>query len=343
MGQFGEKKKFAVVGCGSIGARHLAVIDAEPGAELVAFCDNDKNALAKHKPYYRRAKYYEDYEKMLDENQIDVVNICTPHNLHAPMSILAAQKKTHILSEKPMAIKIDEAKAMIKAADDNNVLLMVVKQNRYNVPVKLAMDAISSGKLGRIFMVQCNVMWNRYDDYYSRSPWRGKKEFEGGALYTQVSHFIDLMIWWFGDITDAKSKLSLKNHRNIDIEDCGNAIVTFDSGVMGTIDWSTCVYNKNFEGSITIIGEYGTVKIGGQYLNKIDYWDVRAYPIPSNIDFSDKPNSYSNYQGTSSNHDKVIKDVLLKLSAKDNTVVDGREAIKTIEAIELIYKNAIFL
>ena len=162
---------------------------------------------------------------------------------------------------------------------------------------------------------------------------------EGGALYTQASHFIDLLVWWFGDVIKAKTFLETKNH-HIEIEDCGTSVLEFESGVMGTINWTTCVYNKNYEGSITIIGEYGTIKIGGQYLNKIEYWDVRAYPLPDGIEFSDKPNAYGKYQGTSSNHDKVIADVIRNLTNQKHSIVFGDEGIRTIKAIELMYNSA---
>jgi predicted dehydrogenase len=162
---------------------------------------------------------------------------------------------------------------------------------------------------------------------------------EGGALHTQVSHFIDLMIWWFGSIIDAQTSLDTKNH-DIEIEDCGQTIVRFESGAMGSIIWTTCVYNKNYEGSITIIGEKGTIKIGGQYLNKIEFWDVMSYPLPEDVEFTDKPNAYGKYQGTSSNHDKVVHDVVAELLNERHNVVEGDEGMKTIEAIELIYKHA---
>jgi predicted dehydrogenase len=191
-------------------------------------------------------------------------------------------------------------------------------------------------KLGKIFMVKCDVLWNRYNDYYTRSDWRGDVKKEGGALFTQASHFIDLMVWLFGEISSSKTKTQTLNHP-IEIEDCGTALLNFKSGVMGALSWTTCVYNKNYEGSITIIGEHGTIKVGGLYLNKIEYWDVRGHPLDNTISFSDKPNVYSNYQGTSSNHDHVIKNVIAKLKNEDNDIVDGYEGLKTIRAIETLY------
>jgi predicted dehydrogenase len=255
------------------------------------------------------------------------------------MAIEAAENGKHILVEKPMALTVGDSQKMIQAAKANDVLLMVVRQNRYNVPIGTTKRVLDEGILGKIFMVQCNVLWNRHQEYYEESNWRGIKKLEGGALYTQVSHYIDLLIWWFGDIIDAKVDMDTKNH-NIEIEDCGNALLTFESGVMGNLLWTTCVYNKNFEGSITIVGENGIIKIGGQYLNQIDFWDILAYPLPDDIEFIDKPNAYGKYQGTSSNHDKVMQDVVSKLLGERHNIVEGDEGIRTIKAIEMIYKSA---
>lgn len=333
------KVKFAIIGCGSIGSRHVAVVDAEERAEIVALCDIDQDKVSKLSSLYEGIPYFTDYDELLKKSDADVVSICTPHGLHAEMAIKAAEAGKHILVEKPMALSVADCHRMIEAANRHNVKLMVVKQNRYNVPIALTKKALDSGFLGKIFMVQCNVLWNRHQGYYNDSNWRGSLKLEGGALHTQVSHFIDLMIWWFGDVVDAKTDIATKNHA-IEIEDCGQALLTFKSGTLGTIVWTTCVYNKNYEGSITIIAENGTIKIGGQYLNKIEFWDVKSYPLPDDVEFTDKPNAYGKYQGTSSNHDKVVHDVIAELLNERHNVVEGDEGMKTIEAIELIYKNA---
>lgn len=335
--QEGKRIKFAVVGCGSIGARHLAVLDAEPNAELVAFCDIDpKKRQAMSNLYHVPA--YESLSEMLSHTDAEVINICTPHTLHAPMAIEVALAKKHILCEKPMTLTQADAKKMIEAARDNNVKLMVVKQNRYNKPVELVNQAIRAGKLGKIFMVKCDVLWNRGEDYYKNSTWRGQKTTEGGALYTQVSHFIDLLIWWCGDLVKANTHVATQNH-DIETEDSGSAVLKFSSGALGSLTWTTCVPNKNYEGSITLIGERGIIKIGGPYLNKIEFWDVKDYPLPAGVVFEDKPNVYAKYQGTSSNHDKVIVDVVRVLNGQPNIMVFGEEGAKTSAAIELIYKN----
>jgi predicted dehydrogenase len=216
---------------------------------------------------------------------------------------------------------------------------MVVKQNRYNVPIALTREALAAGRLGRVFMVQCNVLWNRHDGYYRDSNWRGRRDLEGGVLYTQVSHFIDLMIWWFGDVVRSEAWIETRNHA-VEIEDCGIASLEFASGVMGSLMWTTCVYNRNYEGSITIVGEKGTIKIGGQYLNKIEFWDVQSHPLPEDVEWVDQPNVYGKYQGSSSNHDKVMRDVVVDLLQQRHSVVEGDEGMKTINAIERIYQSA---
>ncbi len=331
--------KFAVVGCGNIGRRHIAVIEAEERAAVVAICDVEKGKCEKIVETYGKIPSYTDYAKMLSETEADIISICTPHGLHAEMAIAAAKAGKHILVEKPMALSIKDAERMVQAANENNVKLIVVKQNRYNTPIALTKQAIEEGRLGKIYMVQSNILWNRNKEYYTESNWRGKKNLEGGALYTQVSHFIDLLIWWFGEVTEATTKLETKKH-TIETEDCGSSILKFESGVMGSLTWTTCVYNKNFEGSITIMGEKGTIKVGGLYLNKIDFWDVQSFPLPENIVFEDQPNQYGKYQGTSSNHDKLINEVVKKLLNERYNVVEGDEGIKTIKAIELIYASA---
>ena len=333
-----NKVKFAVVGCGSIGKRHIAVLDADPDAQLVAICDLDENRAKELSDLYEGVPFFSDYEEMLRNIDADVINVVTPHALHKEMSIKALQAGFNVLVEKPMALTVEDCKEMNDVSKASGKKLWVVKQNRHNVPVRLAKQAISEGRLGKIFMVKCDILWNRYQGYYDESPWRGKIEEEGGALFTQASHFIDLLIWWCGDIVEVKAHAETQNHQ-IQTEDTGIAILRFDSGAIGSLVWTTCVYHKNFEGSITIIGEKGTIKIGGQYLNKMEYWDVEGYPLPEGIDFNDKPNAYGKYQGTSSNHDKVIKAIISSIRNESDETVAGIEGIRSIDAIEQIYHH----
>lgn len=330
---------FAVVGCGHIGQRHLAVIAAEPGARLVAFCDVDQQKLATCAARYPDARAYTDYERMLRDTSARVIAICTPHGLHSIMSIQAAYAGKHILVEKPMALTSIESERMIAAAADCGVKLYVVKQNRYNRPILLTKGALDAGRLGRPLMVQCNVIWNRNAAYYAQSPWRGNRHLEGGALQTQVSHFLDLMVWWFGELTQAKTIMDTLNH-DIQIEDCGASALRFQSGVIGSLLWTTCAYRQNYEGSLTIIAEKGLIKIGGKYLNEIEHWDVADYPQPTDLVLDDQPNDYGSYQGSSSNHDKLIHDLVGQLVESREGVVEGGEGLKSIRAIERIYGAA---
>lgn len=330
--------KFAVIGCGNIGLRHLAVLAELPNAEVVAICDPDPIRLAQGVDRYPDAKAFGSLDELLAGCVANVISICTPHYLHAEHTLQAVAAGRHVLVEKPMALSVADADRMIAAAQAAGVLLMVVKQNRYNVPVALTKRALESAHFGRLLMVQCNVVWNRYDGYYRQSPWLGRKGLEGGALFTQVSHFIDLLIWTCGNIVDAGGLIETKNH-DIEIEDCGSAWLRFDSGVMGSLFWTTCAYNRNFEGSMTILGEKGIVKIGGQYLNQIEHWDVEGAPLPAGIEWNDRPNAYGKYQGSSSNHDKVFRDVIAAVNRDACSVVSGEEGKKTVEAIELLYSR----
>ena len=330
--------RFAVVGCGAIGARHLALLASEPRARVTSVCDKDATAAARAATRVG-AEAFTDYADMLRRSDADVVTICTPHALHADMAVAAAEAGKHVLVEKPMALTTSDARRVIDAARRHRVKLSVVKQNRYNVPVTMAKRALDEAWLGRVFMVQCAVLWNRRDAYYSESDWRGRRSGEGGGLYTQASHFLDLLTWWFGDVVSAKADVATMNHA-IEIEDCGTALLSFSSGVMGTLVWTTCVYRENYEGSITIVGERGTVKIGGKYLNEMEYWDVQDHPLSTDVPCTDTPNVYAGgYQGSSSNHDKVIRDTIAAILEDQSGFVDGYAGLKSIEAIERIYAS----
>ena len=330
--------RFAVVGCGNIGSRHLAILDAFEQATLAAFCDVDVIKLQKYSELYPNVAAYDSIDDLLNHCRVDVVNVCTPHYLHCEHALSVIRRGVHALVEKPMSLTTRDADKMIDAAQRAGVLLMVMKQNRYNLPVVMLREAMEAQRLGRVLLAQCNVVWNRYSGYYSQSPWLGRRALEGGSLFTQVSHFIDLLIWMCGDVVEASGRIETKTHR-VEIEDCGTAWLRFSKGAMGTLLWTTSAYNKNVEGSITLVCERGTVKIGGPYLNRVEYWDVEGLPLPNGIEWVDQPNSYGKYQGSSSNHDKVLRDVIRRVRKEDFHVVGGEEARKTIQAIEMIYES----
>ena len=326
----------AVVGCGHIGRRHLEVAEATPRVALAGYFDTDAAAVARARAAYPAARAYDSYAALLADGGVSAVSICTPHGLHAEMAIAAARAGKHILVEKPMALSVADARAMIAAAADAGVRLFVVKQNRYNSPVKLVKRALDEGRLGRIYLAQCNVLWNRGPEYYADSPWRGSRALEGGALQTQVSHFIDLLIWWLGDVEDAAG-LTARLAHDIEFEDVGVAALKFGGGAVGALTWTTLAYNHNLEGSITLLGERGNIKVGGRYLNQVDHWDVRGYPLPHDLDFDDRPNDYGAYQGSSNNHDRALDALVDELTVRRSGMVEGAEGMRTIEAIDRIY------
>jgi predicted dehydrogenase len=330
---------FLLVGCGHIGQRHLDVLLDHSDVALQAVCDINGDILEKLRARHSDLPLYARYEQMLAEVPADIVSICTPHGLHAEMSIQATRAGRHVLVEKPMALTSAESYDMIEAAAQEDVHLYVVKQNRYNAPSRLTHRALREERLGEIYMVQCNVMWNRHAGYYEKSPWRGLKHLEGGALHTQASHFIDLLVWWFGELAEARTLLATLKH-DIEFEDCGVAALRFESGALGSLLWTTCAHHANYEGSITILGERGTIKIGGPYLNEIEHWDVQSYPMPRDVTFDDEPNDYGRYKGSSSNHPALIDAVVQQFLADRRGIVEGEEGKKTLDAIETIYGAA---
>ena len=332
-----NKISVAIVGCGHIGKRHAAVIDESPFLELAGLCDIELERAKELGDLYNVNIREVDYKKLL-EKKIDLISICTPHYLHKEMAISSLKAGRNVIVEKPMALSSADANEMTAVADTLGQKLFVIKQNRFNVPIKLAEEAIRNNHLGETFMVQCNVLWNRHQAYYDQSEWRGYLNKEGGALFTQASHFIDILVWWFGDVIDANTKIATQNHK-IEVEDAGITNLQFSSGVLGSLNWTTNIYNKNYEGSITIIAEKGTIKIGGAYLNKIEFWDVQSYPLPENIAYIDLPNNYGKYQGSSSNHHKVFEEVAKSLLGEASNTVEGYEGARSIEAIEKIYNG----
>ena len=331
-----RKIRFGIIGCGRIGSRHAERISQNPQAELVVLCDNKQARIDELKNKYKDDSYL-NYHDLLKRNDIDVVSICTPNGLHSEMSIKTANAGKHILCEKPMTIRVDDGRKMIDAAEKNNVNLFVVKQNRYNPPVAMVKEIIDNGIIGKIYMLIVNVFWNRGADYYEESDWKGRLELDGGTLYTQVSHFIDLMLWYGGDFTNVEV-LGKRNKYNIDFEDNGIVLAEFVSGAIGSVNYTVCAEQENMEGSITVIAENGTVKIGGQYLNTLEYERIKDYKIPG-LEPSRPANDYGKYRGSMSNHDKVIQNVIDVLQNNGEQHVTAFEALKTVEFIEQCYKK----
>ncbi|MEO6832927.1 MAG: Gfo/Idh/MocA family oxidoreductase, partial [Chitinophagaceae bacterium] len=257
--------RFAIIGHGNIGHRHAHHILAAPDAELVAVCDIDptkNNNLPDGTPFFGSV------ETMLAANLADVACVCTPNYLHEKHTIQALNAGLHAVVEKPMAISTEAADRMIVCSQETGKLIFAVKQNRYNPPVQAVKELIENGGLGKLFMIQVNCFWNRGDSYYAQSPWRGKKALDGGCLFTQFSHFVDILYYLVGELESATGLLFNYAHQyNTEFEDTGTFSLKAKSGAMVSFSFTTCAFEKNMEGAITIFGEKGTVKIGGQYLN----------------------------------------------------------------------------
>lgn len=332
------KVKFAIVGCGRIGERHATHI-AHLG-KLVSVCDINPEKSEKLANTYQ-AKAYTDIETLLDEStEADVISICTPNGNHAEHTIDALSKGFHVICEKPMAINVHDCGEMIKAAESANKRLFIVKQNRFNPAVAEVKKILDEGKLGKILSVQLSCFWNRNNDYYNNSDWKGTKTLDGGTLYTQFSHFVDLLYWMLGDVNEVSAFTANSAHKEIiDFEDSGVVSLKFHSGTIGTINYTVNSYDKNMEGSLTLFGEKGTVKIGGQYLNKLEYQHIEGYEI-GQLSEGNPANEYGDYQGSMSNHDKVYENVIDVLQNNASMATNGFEGLKTVEIIDKIYKAA---
>lgn len=332
-----NKIKIAIVGYGNIGKRHATHIIANTYTELCGICDIKADAVDTVPP---NVPYFTSLSKMLDSAEIDVLSVCTPNYLHEAHTIAGLAAHKHVIVEKPMALSTSECDNMIAEASRVGKIIFAVKQNRYNPPVKEVKNILSNGGLGKIFLVQVNCFWNRSDAYYVGSDWRGSMTKDGGCLFTQFSHFIDIMFYLNGSIKLASGLISNFAHtHNTEIEDSGSFIMEAENGSIVNYNFTTCAYERNMEGSITIFGEKGTVKIGGQYLNTIEYQQVKGLVLPE-INISAKSNDYGLYQGSMSNHDKMIQnvvDVLHNLKPITTTAEEGREVVKIIETM---YKSA---
>ena len=333
-----EKVKFAIVGCGRIAQRHAEHINNL--GVLVAVCDTEhEKADALAEKYHAKAFY--NLEDMLNykEGLIDVVAVCSPIGLHAQHSIASLKAKYNVLCEKPMAINVADCGEMIKTAENQNKRLFAIKQNRFNPPVAAVKRVIDEGRLGKIYSIQLSCFWNRNEDYYANS-WKGTKDLDGGTLYTQFSHFIDLLYWLIGDVESAHSFSGNYAHQGIiEFEDSGAIALKFQNGAIGTINYTVNSYGKNMEGSLTIFGEKGSVKIGGQYLNELEYQNIEGYKI-ENLPEGNKANNYGNYVGSMSNHDKIYLNLIDVLQNGGAISTNAFEGLKTVEIIDKIYKSA---
>jgi predicted dehydrogenase len=334
-----EKVKFAVVGCGHIGKRHAQMVVNNPEAELVAICDTRPESELQMESF--GARYYSDLDELLSrEKELDVVNIATPNGLHSVQAVKALNAGFHVVVEKPLALTKSDAERIIFTALHKNRHVFAVMQNRYSPPSRWIKDLVESGNLGNINMVQINCYWNRDERYYKNGSWHGDAALDGGTLFTQFSHFIDIMYWLFGDITDIKVNLKDFNHQKLtDFEDSGIIQFEFVDGGIGVLNFSTSTWDKNFESSLTVLAENGTVKIGGQYMNKVEYCHVKDYEMPE-LPPANPANDYGPYKGSAANHIYLIENVVDVLKQRGTITTNALEGLKVVEIIERIYKEA---
>jgi len=331
-----KKLRFGLVGCGRISKNHFDAVSQIEEAEFFACCDIIRERAQEAAEQYSIKSSYTDYMQMLKLEHLDAVSICTPSGLHPEMGIEAAKQKINVLTEKPMALNIKSADALIEACDKERVKLFVVKQNRLNSTLQLLKGAIQKGRFGKIFLAQSNVFWQRPQSYYDQAPWRGTWEQDGGAYLNQASHYVDAMYWLLGDVQSVRAETATMA-RSIEAEDTGCAIIHFKTGVLATINVTMLAYPKNFEGSITILGEKGTVKIGGVAVNKIEKWEFEDY------DDDDRIITDSNYQPPNVygfGHNPYYQNVIQTLLGNSLAFTDGKDGRKSVEIIQAIYESA---
>jgi len=339
-----SKIKFAVVGCGHIGKRHAEMIARNEEAELVALIDvKPQDALSIES--YTSAQFFSSLEEFLASDiskEVDVVNIASPNGFHSEQALLCLDHSKHVVIEKPMALDKNNAEKVIFKALNKDKQVFCVMQNRYSPPSAWMKELMVSGKLGEVYMAQLNCYWNRDDRYYKKDSWHGDAKLDGGTLFTQFSHFIDILYWLFGDISNIRSQMNNFNHKGLTQlkEDSGMVQFDFVDGGIGCINFSTSVWNKNLESSLTVIAENGSVKIGGQYMDKVEVCNVKDYEMPE-LAPTNPGNDYGAYKGSAANHHYVIENVVDVLKGRAPITVNALEGLKVVEMIERMYRKTV--
>lgn len=333
-----SKLRFAVVGCGRIGTRHAEQIAKNPRAELRLACD-----VLPERARAMAEKYGCGTATRLEEalaSDVDIVSVCTPSGLHAEMSIAAMERGKDVLCEKPMTTCVRDAEAVVEAERRTGRRFLLVKQNRYNPPVKFLKDLTWNRRLGEITLVNCNVIWNRRKAYYEEAAWRGTMALDGGALMTQCSHFLDLMIWIGGPVRRVSAMMANLTHPYVETEDAGFVTLRFANGALGSLQYTTNAYEKNIEGSMTVLGTEGSVKVGGEYLNTLEFCNVRGVDAPV-LESGNPANDYGTYKGSMSNHDKVIQNAVEVILDSADIAVNSEQGLESIEVLQAVYISAL--
>lgn len=331
--------RFVIVGFGNIGQRHAQILQQMEQAELSAIVDLDpgkENTVTEQYsvPFFRYLNHF--IEASVDA---DVLVIATPNGYHYEQAYQALDNGFHVLVEKPIALTAEACKGLITMANQKDKQLHCVLQNRYSPPARWLKQVVDDKRLGEIFMVDVNCFWNRDGRYYSKNDWRGDRQLDGGTLFTQFSHFIDLMIWVFGDVRDAEGRFFNFNHSDtIDFEDSGILNLSMESGAKIDFTYSTSVWDRNMESSISVIGEKGSLKIGGQYMDSIEHCHIEGYEQPT-IPSVNPPNDYGHFKGSAANHLYVLDNVIKALNHQPYELAYPQEACKSIALIEKVYQD----
>ncbi|WP_421775343.1 Gfo/Idh/MocA family protein [Gracilimonas sp.] len=333
---------FSVIGFGRIGKRHAKIIHEYEHSRLVSITDTDSGQMEGASDLGIEAHKYDLLDSFLnrDNQKSDVVCISTPNGYHTKYAVKLLNAGYHVVIEKPMGLSKESCLDVIGAQEASGKRVFVVKQNRYSPPSSWMKKVIDEKRIGNVLMVQVNCYWNRDDRYYGDSSWRGTKDLDGGALFTQFSHFVDLMYWVFGDIKQPKSIVKNFTHPELkDFDDSGFAQFEFVKGGMGSINYSTSCWDKNMESSITVIGTKGSFKVGGQYMNEVEYCHIEDYEMPE-LAKTNPPNDYGPFKGSAANHHYVIENVVETLNGKSEATANAFEGMKVVSIIEQIYKAA---
>jgi UDP-N-acetyl-2-amino-2-deoxyglucuronate dehydrogenase len=330
-----RKIRIAIVGCGRISKNHFGSIEQhQDNIELVSICDVQQDVLSEYEAKYK-VKGYLDLEQMLENEKLDLVAICTPSGIHADQTEICAKYRVNVMTEKPMATRWNDGVRMVKTCDDAGVRLFVVKQNRRNSTLQLLKRAIEEKRFGKIHMVHLNVFWTRPQEYYDQAKWRGTWEFDGGAFMNQASHYVDLLDWLIGPIDKVQAMMSTT--RDIEVEDTGVLNIKWRNGTLGSMSVTMLTYPKNLEGSIAILGEKGTVRVGGVAVNNIQHWE-----FDKTKDYDEEVKE-ANYQTTSVygfGHPLYYNNVVEVLRGNIEPETDGREGLKSLEVLIAAYLSA---
>lgn len=331
--------RFAICGVGHIGRRHAALVARHAEAELTALIDVEPDLQPQLAAEFPGVPFYHSLESYLQTGPAaDVLTVATPNDRHAVQAVAGLRAGRHVVVEKPLALTAAAAATIVQTAAQTGRLVFGVMQNRYSPPAAWLKQLVDEGRLGAIYLVQINCFWNRDARYYRPGGWRGTLAQDGGPLFTQFSHFVDLLYWVFGDVTNLAARFQNFNHQEVtEFEDSG--LVSFDlvRGGSGTLSYSTAVWDRNLESSLTVIAERGSLKIGGQYLDKVTYCHVQDYSLPP-LPPTNPANDYGPYQGSAANHGQVIDNVVATLRARGTATTNAQEGLKVVELIERIYR-----